>query len=169
MADYKKLKPFILRWEGGYVNRKSDRGGPTNKGITLKTFQSFYGKDKGIDDLKRLTDEQWDHIFLKGFWNPFQAGEIKSQSVANICVDWAWASGTVTAIRQVQRILRVAVDGKVGKVTLNAINSLNARRLFDSIKARRIAFVENIVKNDPSQSVNLRGWKNRINAIKFES
>lgn len=32
MADYRKLKPFILKWEGGYVNDKDDLGGATNKG-----------------------------------------------------------------------------------------------------------------------------------------
>jgi lysozyme family protein len=38
MADYKKLKPFILKWEGGYANHPLDKGGPTNKGIILTTF-----------------------------------------------------------------------------------------------------------------------------------
>ncbi|SQH73679.1 Uncharacterised protein [Porphyromonas crevioricanis] len=27
MADYKELKPFILKWEGGYVNHPNDPGG----------------------------------------------------------------------------------------------------------------------------------------------
>lgn len=168
MADYKKLKPFILKWEGGYSNRKHDRGGPTNRGVILATFRQFYGKSKGINDLKAMTDAQWDYIFLNGFWNPFHATEITSQGIANICVDWAWASGTVTAIRQVQKALRVAVDGKVGKITLAALNGTNKKAVFETIKARRLQFVENIVKNDPVQAENLKGWKNRINAIKFE-
>lgn len=167
MADYKKLKPFVLKWEGGYSNRKYDGGGPTNKGITIATFRQYYGKGKTINDLKRLTDAQWDYIFLHGFWNPFHADEITSQSIANICVDWAWASGTVTAIRQVQKILRVTADGKVGKITLAALNGTNKKAIFEAIKARRIEFVENIVKRDPTQKVNLNGWKNRINSITF--
>lgn len=168
MANYLKLKPFILKWEGGFANVKNDRGGATNKGITLTTFRAYFGKGKTVDDLKRLTDVQWDYIFLKGFWKPFGADNIDSQSIANICVDWAWASGTVTAIRQVQSILKVPVDGKVGPKTIEAINTTNSKALFERIKIGRLQFVDNIVKRDPTQKVFLKGWKNRINAIKYE-
>lgn len=168
MADYRKLKPFILRWEGGFANVKNDRGGATNKGITITTFRAYFGKGKTVDDLKRLTDAQWDYIFLRGFWKPFGADSINSQPIANICVDWAWASGTVTAIRQVQSILKVPVDGKVGPKTIEAINTANSKALFERIKAGRLLFVDNIVKRDPSQRVFIKGWKNRINAIKYE-
>ena len=30
MADVKKLAPFILKWEGGFVNDPDDLGGATN-------------------------------------------------------------------------------------------------------------------------------------------
>lgn len=39
MADSSILKPFILSFEGGYSNKKSDRGGVTMKGVTLETFR----------------------------------------------------------------------------------------------------------------------------------
>lgn len=167
MADYRKLKPFILKWEGGYANHKNDRGGATNKGITIATFRYYYGRGKTINDLKHLTDEQWDYIFIRGFWNPFKGDEIKNQSIANICVDWAWASGTKTAVKQVQRILGVKADGIFGEKSLAALNQSEQRNLFSRIKDKRIEFVENIVRSNPSQKVFLKGWKNRINAITF--
>ena len=46
MADINKLKPFILKWEGGFVNDKKDLGGATNKGVTLKTYK-VYCEQKG--------------------------------------------------------------------------------------------------------------------------
>jgi lysozyme family protein len=46
MADYKKLIPHILKWEGGWANDSVDKGGPTMKGITLNTYKS-YCKMKG--------------------------------------------------------------------------------------------------------------------------
>ena len=35
MADVKKLAPFILKWEGGFVNDPDDLGGATNMGVTI--------------------------------------------------------------------------------------------------------------------------------------
>ena len=161
------MKPFILRWEGGFVDDPLDRGGATNKGITIGTFRNFYGKDATVEQLKHITDEQWLHIFKSGYWDKWKADDIENQSIADIVVDWAWASGTVTSIKQVQKILGVAVDGIVGNDTLTAINIAGQRILFAKIHSRRIEFVENIVKRDPSQARFLKGWKNRINSLTF--
>lgn len=167
MAKAELLKPFILRWEGGFVDDPLDRGGATNKGITIGTFRNFYGKDATVEQLKNITDEQWLHIFKSGYWDKWKADDIENQSIADIVVDWAWASGTSTSIKQVQKILGVAVDGIVGNDTLTAINIAVQRSLFVKIHSRRIEFVENIVKRDPSQTRFLKGWKNRINSLTF--
>lgn len=167
MAKAELLKPFILRWEGGFVDDPLDRGGATNKGITIGTFRNFYGKDATVEQLKHITDEQWLHIFKSGYWDKWKADDIENQSIADIVVDWAWASGTVTSIKQVQKILGVAVDGIVGNDTLTAINIAGQRSLFAKIHSMRIEFVENIVKRDPSQARFLKGWKNRINSLTF--
>lgn len=165
MADAKKLIPFILKWEGGFANHPNDKGGATNKGITIATFRHFFGSGATVEQLKAMTDEQWETVFRKGFWNPFKGDEIKNQSIANICVDWAWGSGATTAIKQVQRLLGVAADGVVGNITLGAINNAEPEKLFEKIKSARLAFVEAIVKRDASQQVFLKGWRNRINSI----
>lgn len=167
MAKAEALKPFILRWEGGFVDDPLDRGGATNKGITIGTFRNFYGKDATVEQLKNITDEQWLHIFKSGYWDKWKADDIENQSIADIVVDWAWASGTATSIKQVQKILGVAVDGIVGNDTLTSINSADQRSLFVKIHSRRIEFVENIVKRDHSQARFLKGWKNRINSLTF--
>jgi lysozyme family protein len=167
MADAKKLIPFILKWEGGFANHPNDKGGATNKGITIATFRHFFGSGATVEQLKAMTDEQWETVFRKGFWNPFKGNEIKNQSIANICVDWAWGSGATTAIKQVQRLLGVAADGVVGNITLGAINNAEPEKLFEKIKSARLAFVEAIVKRDASQQVFLKGWRNRINSIQY--
>ena len=167
MAKAELLKPFILRWEGGFVDDPMDRGGATNKGITIGTFRNFYGKEATVEQLKNITDEQWLHIFKSGYWDKWKADDIENQSIANIVVDWAWGSGAATSIKQVQKILGVAVDGIVGDDTLTAINIAGQRSLFVKIHNRRIEFVENIVKRDPSQARFPKGWKNRINSLTF--
>lgn len=167
MADAKKLIPIIKRWEGGYSNHPLDKGGPTMKGVTLVTFRKYYGQDKTAEDLKNITDAQWFHIFKKGYWDPFKADDILSQSIANLVVDWAWGSGPVTAIKKVQKQLGVYVDGKVGPITLAAINTADPKELFDKLWNARKAHFEAICKANPSQNVFLRGWMNRLNSYKF--
>ena len=54
MANHKILEPFILRWEGGFVNDKDDLGGSTNMGVTLATYRSVFGSKKKVNDLKKM-------------------------------------------------------------------------------------------------------------------
>ena len=172
MADINKLKPFILKWEGGFVNDKKDLGGATNKGVTLKTYK-VYCEKKGkavptVEDLKNLSDEEWTYILRTYFWDSWRADEIENQSIANILVDWVWASGR-KGITIPQALLGVAVDGKVGKATLAAINGRSSQRdLFDRIKTARLDYVEGICRSRPANKKFLNGWRNRINDFKFE-
>ena len=171
MADSKKLIPFILKWEGGFVNDPDDLGGATNKGITIGTFGE-YRKRKGlppptVQDIKSLSDKDWYEIFKTLYWDRWKADEIKSQSVADILVDWVWASG-VRGIMRPQRILGVSPDGIVGSKTIAAINAADPKKLFDAIKADRAKFIDEICKARPKNEKYRRGWMNRINAIKYE-
>lgn len=167
MANYKELIPFILRWEGGFSNRKSDRGGATNKGITLATYRSVFGQNKSVDDLKKLTDAEWMTIFKKLFWDKCKADSIQDQSIANLLVDWAWNSGATTPIKKLQGILGVTADGIIGKQTLNAVNTKSPLPIFGALKQARISFYNAIVKSNPSQKVFLKGWLNRVNHIVY--
>ena len=169
MADYKKLVPFILKWEGGFVNNPNDKGGATNKGVTIATFRQYYGSSKTIDDLKHITDDQWNHIFKSGYWDKCKADQINNQSVANIIVDWAYMSGVSTAIKTVQKILGCKVDGIIGPKTIAAINGHRVpKQLFYDIQRARVEFYYNIVAKRPANKVFLKGWMNRLNALIWE-
>lgn len=166
MADYKKLKPFILRWEGGFVNDKDDLGGITNKGVTLSTFRTVYGQNKTVNDLKNMTDQQWETIFKRFFWDKWRADEIEDQSVANILVDWVWASGAY-GIKIPQSMLRVTIDGMVGAKTIAAVNAKDGKTFFAEIKKERIAFIDRICNSRPQNKKFKKGWLNRINSLKY--
>lgn len=165
MANYMLLAPFIMEHEGGFVFNPVDKGGVTNKGVTLKTFRSYAGCNMTEVDLKTMSDFQWYDIFKKYYWDFCKADRINSQAVANAIVDWAYNSGPKTAVSTVQRILGVECDGIVGTMTIEAINNMRSGKLFDAIQFERAAFVQKIVKNDPSQKVFLKGWLRRINEI----
>lgn len=173
MADINKLAPFIHRWEGGFVNDPVDQGGATNMGVTIGTWRQVgYDKDGDgdidVDDLKLLTwNDVMSRVLKPHYWDRWRADEIRSQSLANILVDWVWASGT-HGIKIPQQILGVKADGIVGPKTIAALNARAPRELFAQIKQARLNFVDNIVRKKPSQKRFINGWKYRINEIKFE-
>ena len=172
MADVKKLAPWIFKWEGGFVNDPDDLGGATNMGVTIGAWKSCgYDKDGDgdidVDDLHLLTREDVVNRVLKPhYWDRWKADDIKSQSVANILVDWVWASGA-HGIKIPQRLLGVSVDGIVGPKTLAAVNARNPRELFDMIKIARFDFIEDICRKRPANNKFKRGWMNRINDIAY--
>lgn len=166
MAEFKIYEKRLQNWEGfGYSNNPSDKGGPTTSGITLDTFRMFYGADKTIEDLKRLTYEQWYHIIKGGFWDKCRADEIKNQSVAEIFVDWTINSGW-GKIKDVQKIVGVAEDGIVGPRTLTAINSCNQRVLHYRIKKARALWYIKCV--DSGQDLNIHASILPINMANFD-
>lgn len=159
--------PYILKWEGGFVNDPLDKGGATNKGVTIGTFRQFFGPTATVDQLKAITTDQWLQIFNTGYWNRWRADEIKSQSVANILVDWIWGSG-VWGIKIPQRILGVMQDGIVGPKTIAAVNATDPKTLFDQIKAARVKYIDDIIRTTPTNERFRKGWLNRLNDLKFE-
>ena len=170
MAKIEKLIPFILKWEGGFVDDPADLGGATNKGVTIGTFTQFC-KSKGrpvpsVQDLKNITDSDWKEIIKSLYWDRWKADDIKSQPLANILVDWVWASG-VHGIKRPQRILGVAPDGLVGPKTIEALNASDPRGLFDKIKTDRIKFIDEICEARPKNEKYRKGWLNRINSLRY--
>lgn len=190
-ADIEILGPIVAKWEGGYVHDPLDRGGATNMGVTLNTWK-HYGYDKNGDgvidekDIKLLTQSDFKYV-LRRYWDKWKADEIINQSVANILVDWYWASGKWGIIIPQRDILKVVADGIVGPKTITAVNSMNQRELFDKIFKARVKFIQDIVNNsiakyekelgrkatekellEHTQKKYLKGWLNRLNDFKYE-
>lgn len=170
MADVMKLVPFILKWEGGFVDDPDDLGGATNRGVTIGTYAT-YCKKKGypaptVERLKNLSEKDWAEILKTLYWDRWKADNIKSQSVANILVDWVWASG-VNGIKIPQQVLGVTVDGIVGAKTLAALNARNPKELFEEIKEARVQFIEDICRKRPVNNKFKKGWLNRINSLQY--
>jgi lysozyme family protein len=174
MADFLEYFPTLLKWEGGYVNDPDDAGGATKYGVTLEVWKKE-GYDKNKDgvidsnDVKMITKEEAAKIAKKGYWDILKGDEIKSQSIAEFIVDWAYNSGTKTAIKKLQQTLGLTEDGNFGPNTLRETNAADAETLFDELKARRQAFFEAIVRAKPSQKKFLKGWLIRNNSFKFKN
>lgn len=172
MAKVDLLVPFILKWEGGWVNDPDDLGQATCKGVCFKTYKLYRQRKKlpkpTLGDLKNISDDEFTDILKTMFWDACRADNIQSQSVANAIVDWAWHSGTTTAAKEIQRVLEVKADGIIGNITLSAINSQSPLPLFGKIKAARVKYIERICKSRPGNQKYYRGWMNRINDLQYD-
>ena len=162
MATFEKYFPKVLKWEGGYVNDPADSGGATKYGVTAATWAKF-GDGRPITD---ITPNDAKNVCKRQYWDLWQADKINNQSVAEMLVDWVWGSG-YHGIKIPQRVLGVAVDGRVGNQTLSAINGAEPKELFDKLKQARIDFLHSIVKANPKNQKFLKGWLNRVNDFQY--
>ncbi|WP_322011708.1 glycoside hydrolase family 108 protein, partial [Paraburkholderia sp. J12] len=171
-ARFKKISKIILRHEGGYVNRSDDKGGATNHGIAWSTWQKYAEEDVGVtptlDNLKDLTEQQAEVIYLKRYWQPKGFCGFKDERVALMSYDWSITSGG--AALQIQKMLNqkyhsnIVEDGGMGKQTIDAINAIvDQESLLQDIAAIRRQYYTNLTIKDPGQIGNLKGWLNRVN------
>ncbi|BFO64791.1 glycosyl hydrolase 108 family protein [Chryseobacterium sp. KCF3-3] len=179
---FSKVAPIILRHEGGYVNHTADKGGPTNKGITLTTWKQYAKEDLDIDNptlekLKKITNQQATIIYRKRYWEPKKFCEINDERVSLMIYDWTITSGG--AAEQVQKLLvnefgkDIEIDGGIGSQTIKAINNVeNQDKLLNRLAEIRKQYYTNLTytdgkKND--QDVFLEGWNNRVDdCLKFK-
>lgn len=161
---------YLKKWEGGYSNHHLDKGGSTNMGVTLATWNQYAaqnGWQTGLAGLLNMTEAQYRKI-IYGFWLWARGDKIDNQVIAEKVFEMTWGSGAGNAGVILQKALRrigfnVKIDGDIGPKTLTATNSADASALFEALHAEHRNFLVRITQNDPSQKVFLQGWLNRIN------
>lgn len=169
----------ILRREGGYANRVADRGGPTNKGITARSWGEYrkLGRSATIAEVQAITDADARQFYWDVFVQPLVA---VPEPLRSLLVDWSVTSGPREPIRALQAALVLRdrylgpIDGLLGPVTLAAIGREVDVLYYAVLKARvefyqRLAFDihvrEFLMEHPESQLHNLRGWIGR--ALEF--
>ena len=70
-AAFNASLPFILRWEGGFVDHPADPGGRTNKGVTQRVYDAWRRR-QGLPqrDVKLIEDGEVHTIYESGYWIP---------------------------------------------------------------------------------------------------
>lgn len=169
---------MILNFEGGYVNHPLDKGGETNRGITIGALTA--AKEQGIvaanvtirdltDDLESVRVIYEQNYYLRSKANMFQ------HPLALAHFDASVNHGCGNSGKFLQRTLNIYgahidVDGAIGPKTLTAyeqiISSNNIIDLANTYNIVRLSFYNAIVANNPKQKVFYNGWMNRLNKVK---
>lgn len=170
MTRIEKYGIFCRSFEGGWSNHPNDSGGATMKGVTYATFCKFRAA-KGLPkptllDLKNISDKEWNSILRWHTWDKIKCDEYKSEWVAYLLADCVWMTGT-SYIKHVQALYGLKADGIVGKITLGKLNGLDQQALFNTLWKQRKVFLESISKG--KNSVFLKGWLRRLNAVRYGS
>lgn len=160
MANFEEAIAFVLPHEGGYVNHPADPGGETKYGISKRSYPN--------EDIANLTIERASFIYRRDFWNPLYE-RINSQAIANKVFDFAVNMGSSQAHKLLQGSCNdcgelVSVDGALGNVTLNAVNSADSTLLLEAYKRAAVGYYQHLVVTKPSNSVFLVGWCRRAMA-----
>ncbi len=185
MAEFLPAFNSTSRHEGGYSNRRGDRGGETYRGISRVHFPDWEGWAL-IDEAKSVTADvrgalgRWRALlspmvvdFYEGeFWRPLMLGNLSDQAIANEIYDTAVNMGKRVAARFIQEacnavnydtgVVELEVDGVIGRKTTAVVNALCAKGYGDVLlvaaNIRQGAGYWRIIDADPRQKENFRGW-----------
>jgi len=112
---------FVRRSEGGYSNRKNDRGGETQYGISTPAF--IDAKKKGLipesyQSVKDLTPDDAKRIYKSMYWDAIQGDKIAEidPRLAIAIFDF-YVNSKGYAVKELQKIINTNTDGVIGSET----------------------------------------------------
>lgn len=173
-----------LNYEGYYANVTGDRGGETYRGIARNFHPTWQGwaivdnyKAANGGVLKNNTrivnpelDKLIEQFYYTKFWQAIKLDNVADTSLQALIFDFYVNSGG-NAIKTMQTVLnekygyKLAVDGAMGNMTINAINAVDAVELFETYKTARIDFFKRIATGNNAKF--LPGWLTRANKFNY--
>jgi lysozyme family protein len=169
--DIHGLEPalrFVLRWEGGFVDHPDDPGGRTNKGVTQKVYDGWRAR-QGLprQDVKEIADAEVHAIYASDYWLPPRC-DLLAAPLDIVQFDTAVNMGVGRAVRFLQASLGCGVDGGFGPATERAVAGCDSAAVIAAYCQRREDFYRGLAQKNPKLAVFLKGWMNRLNALRAE-
>lgn len=163
---FQQALPFILRWEGGYVNHPADHGGATNKGVTQRVYDDWRTRrSQAPRDVRLIEDDEVGAIYEARYWLTAKCDRLPTP-LAQVQFDTAVNMGPGRAIRFLQTAVGATPDGAFGSGTQQCVDGCDVGAALVAYCNLRQAFYKELVANDASQAVFLKGWMNRLDALR---
>lgn len=163
---FKSSIPFILRWEGGFVDDPADPGGRTNKGVTQKTYDGWRGR-QGLakQDVSLIGSVEVDAIYETDYWLAPRCDLLRSP-LDLVTFDTAVNMGVRRSVRILQSALGCGVDGAFGPTTAAAAAGCDIGATVAKYCQIREGVYRGLVQKNPVLGKFLKGWLNRLNALR---
>jgi lysozyme family protein len=163
----KKALVINFGHEGGYVNAKTDRGGPTKYGITIATLGRFLGRPATIDEVKNLTLAAAEEIYRRFYW-PMAGCDQAPAGLDYALFNTAVMSGPSRAVKLLQLVLAKrgvydgGIDGHYGVGTQQGVDRYGStKELIVDFVMRHLEYCRGI-KGKQGWASNGRGWEYRL-------
>ena len=167
-SAFEKSLPFVLRWEGGYVNHPADPGGATNKGVTQRVYDDWRRRQgEPPRDVREITDAEVHAIYEADYWMPPRC-DLLGRQLDLVQFDTAVNMGVGRAVKFLQQAVGCGVDGDFGPATQKAAEACDLGSTIIAYCDIREAFYRNLAQRRPQMQVFLKGWLNRLNALRQE-
>lgn len=152
-SQFERVVGFIMKKEGGYVNNPNDAGGETKFGISKRQYPTL--------DIKNLTIQQAAAIYQRDYYDKIW-GDNLPFAWALVLTDFAVNAGVAVAVRRLQQLVGVKVDGIFGQKTFDATNAVTDIEIWIiRYTAARHAYYQSLVDNNPNMRFFLKGWLRR--------
>lgn len=176
MADFRPAIERLLTEERQKLVPDDNGKGAARWGITVEFARETLHVNEPERFVRELTRQQAFNIYLTHFWKKFRLGEIESQRIATIMLFAVVNMGPdrpITYIQEACNAIRtrhtLAVDGRIGRFTLGAINEIWYRG--EDAEGDLVVRVNNALReeyhrlareNPKKYGDDLRGWMNRV-------
>lgn len=160
IGTFERVKPHLLKHEGGYVDHPKDPGGATNMGVTRDTLSDWRGHYVSKEDVRNLSVDEAHSIYKARYWDAVKGDQLPL-GVDYATYDFAVNSGPSRAIKELQKVAGVEADGAIGPVTLDAVSKMDARSVVNRLCDRRLSFMRSI-KGGSLWKTFGKGWSRRV-------
>ena len=165
MSAFKAAMVHILDIEKGYSDRKADRGGPTNYGISTRAYSAFLGRPASPADVRAMPASHAEKIYRMNYWDTLKLDLISEFPIQLVLFDQAVNRGPMAAVKTLQSVIGIHEDGILGPITRAKILAFRQDFVVYSFLMESIAAYVRIAQSDPSQNANLMGWLNRVRVL----
>jgi lysozyme family protein len=155
---------LLLRHEGGFVNHPKDPGGMTNLGVTKAVWDAHTGKPATEADMRALTPQAVQPVYKARYWDAV-CGDDLPHGLDYCLFDCAVNSGPGRAVKLLQYVLHLKVDGVIGKNTMAAIMAADSVELIEDYNQRRLDFLKSL----PTWETFGKGWGKRVSEVELEA
>lgn len=165
--SFQRALQQVLHHEGGWSDHPRDPGGATMKGVTLKTYSAFLGRQATKDELRNIPDEHLERLYRTGYWDAVRGDDLPA-GIDMMVFDFAVNAGRKRAIITLQRAVNMPAaqqDGIIGPGTLAAVRDLCNRTGAVSVATSYATLRELFYRELKTFDAFGKGWLRRNEAV----